>query len=113
MTDRLRHLVVLMVLDVLASVAFVGSGGGVSASVAHPTVDDESGFWPFDGDTSTATDYGGFGQHASLHVPAAFTTTSLPALDVGNSDALTLPSGGYATAPVASSLATSSQITIA
>ena len=114
MTDRARRLVVLLVLGLVALAVPLVTAGPASASVTQPTVDDAVGFWPFDGDTgTTATDYSGFGDHATLHGPAAFSTTSLPALDVGNTESLTLPSGGYATASVPAPLASTSQLTIA
>jgi hypothetical protein len=114
MAYRRRRLVITVVLGLLALAVAVVPGGAASASVTQPTLTDSVGFWPFDGDTApTATDYSGFGDHATLHGPAAFSTTSLPALDVGNEQSLTLPSGGYATAPIAAPLATGSQLTIA
>lgn len=114
MTARSRRPVVLVVIAGVAMAASVATAGPSSASVAQPTVDDTSGFWPFDGDTgTTATDYSGFGDHATLHAPAAFSTASLPALDVGNTESLVLPSGGYATASLPASLASASQVTIA
>jgi hypothetical protein len=114
MTDRARRLVVLLVLGLVALAVPLATGGPASASVAQPTVDDAVGFWPFDGDTgTTATDYSGFGDHATLHGPAAFSASSVPALDVGNTDALALPGGGYATAAVPAPLAATSQLTIA
>jgi hypothetical protein len=114
MTDRARRLVVLLVLGLVALGVPLAMAGPSSASVSRPTVDDAVGFWPFDGDTgTTATDYSGFGDHATLHGPAAFSTSSKPALDVGNTDSLALPSGGYATASAPVPLAATSQLTIA